>query len=275
MSITDSQNPTLGEASLQFLSQLSPEKCEASQAEINKFVRWYGAERSLGKLTAHEIANYAERLSLSDTDQDKKLKMVRAFLSHAKKQGWCRINLATHLKAKKTKSGPALSARPGMPETIHLTPRGHAELKAELATLKSKRPELIEETRRAAADKDFKENAPLAAAREKRGHLEGRIKELEETLKVAVVLNGDRAPDVKISIGDRVTLLDIAAGEELSYVIVSPTEVDPVQHKISFASPLGKALVGGNEGETVEISVPAGKLHYQIKRVERQGGIKA
>lgn len=275
MSITDSQNPTLGEASLQFLSQLSPEKCEANQAEINKFVRWYGAERSLGKLTAHEIANYAERLSLSDTDQDKKLKMVRAFLSHAKKQGWCRINLATHLKAKKTKSGPALSARPGMPETIHLTPRGHAELKAELATLKSKRPELIEETRRAAADKDFKENAPLAAAREKRGHLEGRIKELEETLKVAVVLNGDRAPDVKISIGDRVTLLDIAAGEELSYVIVSPTEVDPIQHKISFASPLGKALVGGNEGETVEISVPAGKLHYQIKRVERQGGIKA
>lgn len=275
MSITDSQNPTLGEASLQFLSQLSPEKCEANQAEINKFVRWYGAERSLGKLTAHEIANYAERLSLSDTDQDKKLKMVRAFLSHAKKQGWCRINLATHLKAKKTKSGPALSARPGMPETIHLTPRGHAELKAELATLKSKRPELIEETRRAAADKDFKENAPLAAAREKRGHLEGRIKELEETLKVAVVLNGDRAPDVKISIGDRVTLLDIAAGEELSYVIVSPTEVDPVRHKISFASPLGKALVGGNEGETVEISVPAGKLHYQIKRVERQGGIKA
>ncbi len=274
MSITDSQNPTLGEASLQFLSQLSPEKSESSQAEINRFVRWYGAERSLGRLTAHEIANYAERLSLSDTDQDKKLKMVRAFLSHAKKHGWCRINLATHLKAKKTKSGPALSARPGMPETIHLTPQGHAELEAELATLKSKRPELIEETRRAAADKDFKENAPLAAAREKRGHLEGRIKELEETLKVAAVLNGDRAPDVKVSIGDRVTLLDIAAGEELSYVIVSPTEVDPVQHKISFASPLGKALVGGSEGETVEITVPVGKLHYQIKRVERQGRIK-
>lgn len=274
MSITDSQNPTLGEVALQFLSQLSPEKSGSSQAEINKFVRWYGAERSLANLTAHEIANYAERLSLSDTDQDKKLKTVRAFLSHAKKQGWCRINLATHLKAKKVKSGPALSARPGMPETIHLTPQGYAELETELATLKSKRPELIEETRRAAADKDFKENAPLAAAREKRGHLEGRIRELEETLKVAVVLNGGRAPNVKISIGDRVTLLDIAAGEELSYVIVSPTEVDPLQSKISFASPLGKALVGGNEGETVEISVPAGKLHYQIKRVEHQGGLK-
>ncbi len=274
MSITDNQNPTLGEATFQFLSQLSPEKSEASQAELNRFVRWYGAERSLARLTAHEIANYAERLSLADTNQDKKLVVVRAFLSHAKKHGWCRINLAAHLKAKKTKSGPALSARPGMPETIHLTPQGYAELEAELATLKSKRPELIEETRRAAADKDFKENAPLAAAREKRGHLEGRIKELEETLKVAVVLIGDRAPDVKVSIGDRVTLLDTAAGEELSYVIVSPTEVDPLQNKISFASPLGKALIGGNEGETVEISVPAGKLHYRIKRVEHQGGVK-
>ena len=161
MSITDNQNPTLGETTFQFLSQLSPEKSEASQAELNRFVRWYGAERSLARLTAHEIANYAERLSLADTNQDKKLVVVRAFLSHAKKQGWCRINLATHLKAKKVKSGPA-SARPGMPEAIHLTPQGHAELEAELAVLKSKRPELIEETRRAAADKDFKENAALS-----------------------------------------------------------------------------------------------------------------
>ena len=274
MSITDNLNTTLGEATFQFLSQLSPDKSEASQAELNRFVRWYGAERSLVRLTAHEIANYAERLSLSDTDQDKKLAVVRAFLSHAKKQGWCRINLAAHLKAKKTKSGSALSAQPGMPETIHLTPQGYAELKAELATLKSKRPELIEETRRAAADKDFKENAPLAAAREKRGHLEGRIKELEETLKVAAILNGDRASDVKVNIGDRVTLFEPATGEDVSYVIVSPTEVDPLQHKISFASPIGKALVGGNEGDEVDISVPAGKLHYRIKRIEHHRGVK-
>ncbi len=78
MSITDSRNPTLREASLQFLSYLSPEKSEASQAEINKFVRWYGAERSLAKLTAHEIANYAERLSLADTSLCSETVMVRS-----------------------------------------------------------------------------------------------------------------------------------------------------------------------------------------------------
>lgn len=262
------------EAARHYLSGLSSEKSGASQAEINRFVRWYGGERAVDSLTAPEVANYGERLSLSDADQDKKLEMIRAFLSHAKKQGWCRKNLASHLKGKKTKSASAALARPGTPEAIHLTPQGYAELKAELAELKSKRPGLIEETRRAAADKDFRENAPLAAAREKRGHLEGRIRELEETLKVARVIDGKPASDVKINLGDGVLLVDAATGEELRYVIVSPTEVDPAQNKISFASPLGKALVGSTEGATVEISVPAGKLRYEIKQVEHKRGVK-
>ncbi len=274
MSATEDQNPSLQEAAREYLSGLPPEKSGTSQAEINRFVRWYGGERTLASLTAPEVANYGERLSLSDADQDKKLEMIRAFLSHAKKQGWCQKNLAGHLKAKKTRSASAGRARAGTPEAILLTPQGYAELKAELAELKSRRPALIEETRRAAADKDFRENAPLAAAREKRGHLEGRIKELEETLKVARVMDGKQASDVKINLGDGVLLVDAATGEELHYVIVSPTEVDPAQNKISFASPLGKALVGKTKGASLEISVPAGKLRYEIKRVEHERGVK-
>jgi len=269
MANTSSESPGLGEAAGLFLAKLSPEKREVSQPAVHKFVRWYGRDRPLAGLTAPEVANYAERLSLSDTDYNKKLELIRAFLSYAKKAGWSKLNLATHLKAKKAKADSGTSAKQGVLEVIPLTRQGYAELEAELFVLKSKRPQLIEEMRRAAADKDFRENAPLAAAREQRGHLEGKIRELEETLKAATIIDEKQKPNLKINIGDRFILYDLASGEELRYRLVNSREVDPIQGKISGASPLGKVLVNRGEGETVEVTVPAGKLRYQIKRVER------
>ena len=268
MTNSDSQNLNLGEAASRFLAKLSPAEREASQQEVYKFVRWYGWERPFAGLTAPEVANYAERLSLSDTDYSKKLELIRGFLTYAKKEGWSKTNLATHLKAKKGKSESPSSAKRGLPETISLTRQGYAELEAELAVLKNKRPQIIEEMRRAAADKDFRENAPLAAAREQRGHLEGRIRELEETLKAAVIIDGKQESTLKTGIGDSLTLSDLTSGEELRYIIVNPREVDPTQNKISSASPMGKALIGQGEGKIVEVAVPAGKLRYQIKRIE-------
>lgn len=262
------QNPSLGEAARLFLATLSPAEREISQPEVYKFVRWYGWERPLAGLTAPEIANYVERLSLSDTDYSKKLELIRVFLAYAKKVGWSKTNLAIHLKAKKARADSLPLVRQGLPGNVSLTQQGYAELEAELAALKSKRPQLIEEMRRAAADKDFRENAPLAAAREQRGHLEGRIRELEETLKAATIIGGEPKSDLKASIGGSLVLCDLASGEELHYIIVDPREVDPTQGKISSASPLGRALIGRGEGEIVEVAVPAGKLRYQVKRVE-------
>lgn len=267
MTDNEHQNPSLGEAASLFLAKLSAGEREVSQPEVYKFVRWYGRERTFASLTAREVANYAERLSLSDTDYARKLELVRAFLVHARKVGWSGANLAVHLKARKAKAGPPSAARQGLPETVPLTHQGYAELEAELSDLKSKRPKLIEEIQKAAADKDFRENAPLAAAREQLGYLEGRIKELEETLKSATVIDTGREARLKANIGDRLILLDLTSGEELHYTIVAPREVNPAQGKISSASPLGRALIGRGEGEAVEVSVPAGKLRYQIKRV--------
>ena len=138
-----------------------------------------------------------------------------------------------------------------------------------MATLKSKRSQAIDEIRRAAADKDFRENAPLEAAREQRGHLERRIRELEETVKSARVIDGEQRVTLKASIGDRVVLRDLASGEELRYMIVSPREVDPTRGKVSSASPIGKAIIGRGEGEVVEVMAPAGRLRYQIEQVTR------
>jgi len=264
-----SQNLCLGDIAGRFLASLSPEEREMSQQEVYKFVRWYGRESPFAKLTAPEVANYAERLSLSDTDYIKKLGLIRAFLVYAKKEGWSKTNLATHLKTKKGKTGLPSSAKQGLPETISLTQQGYAELEAELAALKGRRPQAIDEIRRAAADKDFRENAPLEAAREQHGQLIGRIKELEKTLKSATIVARQLKVTLKISIGDSIVLHDLASGEELRYMLVSPRETDPTKGKISSVSPVGKAVIGRGQGEIIEVAVPAGKLRYQIKQIER------
>ena len=269
MANSDNQSPSLGEAAAQFLAKLSSTEREASQPEVYKFVRWYGWDRPFVRLAAPEVASYAEQLSLSDTDYTKKLELIRSFLAYAKKEGWSRTNLATHLKTKKTKFGPHVVTRRSLPRSASLTRQKYDELDAELADLKNKSRELIGEIQRAAADKDFRENAPLDAAREERGHVEGRIKELEQTLKAATIIDGKREPALKTGIGDSIFLRDLASGEELHYMIVDPREVDPTKGKISIASPLGKALIGRSDGDIVEITAPAGKLRYQIGRIER------
>ncbi|MFC2044258.1 GreA/GreB family elongation factor [Chloroflexota bacterium] len=264
----NSMNLGLREAANRFLTSLPPAKREASQVEAYRFARWYGWGRFISELTAPEMANYAEHLSLSSSDCARRLELVRAFLVYAKKEGWTKTNLAVHLKAKKGNVKlPALSRRSS--QEVLLTQEGYAELEAELAALQSKRPGIIDEMRRAAADKDFRENAPLEAAREQSGYLEGRIMELKEILSFAIVTEGKEMPAAGANIGDSVVLHDITSGEELRYKLVGSKEVDPLRCKISVTSPIGKAIISRSEGEIVEVQAPAGKLRYRIKTIER------
>ena len=264
-----SQNPTLGEAAGSFLASLPAKEGEKSQQAVYGFVRWYGWERPVAGLTTQEVANYAEQLSLSQANYLKNVEQIRAFLVYAKKQGWSKTNLAAYLKTKKAKAKLPTPARRDLPPTTPLTRQGYAELETELADLKSRRSQAIEEMRKAAADKDFRENAPLEAAREERGHLEGRIRELEEALRRATIIDETQKAGLKASMGDSIILSDAVSGEELRYIIVSPREVDPNQGKISINSPIGRALLGRAQGEIVEITTPSGKLRYQIKQIER------
>ena len=266
---SNKQSLSLNEAASRFLASLAPEERGMSQQEVYRFVRWFGWERPLAGLTPPEVANYAERLSLSDTSYMKKFELIRAFLTYASKEGWCKSNLATHFKTRLGKTRLPVSTKQGLPGTTPLTRQGYAELEVELVTLKSKRSQSIDEIRRAAADKDFRENAPLDAAREERGHLEGRIKELEETLRSAIIIDEEQKVTRRASIGDSVLLCDVASGEELHYTIVSPREADPIKGKISSASPIGKAIVGRTEDDVIEVAAPAGKLLYRIKKIER------
>jgi transcription elongation factor GreA len=267
--MTSRQNPTLGEAATSFLATLPPKEGVAAQQPIYGFVRWYGWERPFAELTPREVADYAAQLSSLHTSYLSHIETVRAFLSYARKQGWNKASLAAQLKPKKTKSNLPTPSSRNMPAPTSLTQEGYDKLKAGLAQLKSRREKVIEDMRRAAADKDFRENAPLDAAKEERGHLEGRIMELEETLKSATIIKEKQESALKVSVGNSIVLRDEASGEELRYTIVSPREVDPVKGKISSHSPIGKAVIGRTQGDTVEITAPAGKLRYRLAQIER------
>jgi transcription elongation factor GreA len=267
--MTTSRNPTLGEAATSFLATLPPKEGEAGQQAIYGFVRWYGWERPFAELSPREVADYAAQLSSLHTSYLSNIETVRAFLRYARKQGWNKASLAAQLKPKKAKSTLPTPSRRNMPAPTSLTQEGYDKLKAELVELKVRRTKVIEDMRRAAADKDFRENAPLDAAKEERGHLEGRIMELEEALKSATIIAEKKEFAPTVSVGNSIVLRDEASGEELRYTIVSPREVDPVQGKISSHSPIGKAVIGRTQGDTVEITAPAGKLRYRLMQIER------
>lgn len=264
----DSSNDTmkLGEAASRFLAGLQPEEARSGQQVLYQLVRWFGRERYLDDIKPPEIAKYSDSIPATDTDNARKLSLVKDFLALARKKGWTRNNLSVHLKARKGKPKLEADNRRSKIEVISLTRQGYDEIKQELVELKKKKPGIVEDIRRAAADKDFRENAPLDAAREQLGHIEGRIRELEETLKRASVIDGRAEKAHRIGIGDCVLLVGLDSGEEDKYTIVSPREVDPAQGRISSSSPLGKAIVGKSCGEVIEITVPAGTLRYRIEK---------
>jgi len=258
---------SLSQAAVLFLSALAPEVRQGSQSEVYRFARWYGADRLVGELRGHDVALYAESLGAATADVVRRAETLRSFLAFAKKEGLTATNLATHLRLRKSplnvEGGAATVAAPSQ-----LTAEGQASLSAELESLKAQRPGIAEELGRAMLDKDFRENAPLDAARERQAHVEGRIHQLQAILKHAQVVGAQTAPGAKTHLGSTVILRDLASGSAVRYTLVSPSEVNPAEGKISVASPVGKALLKRTVGEEVEISVPAGRRHFRVEEIQ-------
>ncbi len=261
------QSPELSQAVRQFLSGLEPEKTKTANLYLSHFIRWFGPKLLVSRLSPAEITKYCQQQSVSDTEASHKLECLRSFLRFANTQAWTSKNLASCVKVRKGKTALMGQSRPST--TISLTSEGHAALTSELEVLKKKRPKVVEAVSLAAADKDFKENSPLDAAKEELGYVDGRIRELEETLKVATINCANGNNSHTICLGDNVILKDNASGEVVNYVIVSTREANPLKDKISDSSPIGKALIGKKTGDVVNITTPAGSLCYVVEKIER------
>ncbi len=154
-----------------------------------------------------------------------------------------------------------------------LTSKGAVRLREELEQLKSvKRPQVIAAIAEARAHGDLKENAEYHAAREQQGFIEGRIKQLEGDLSHAQVIDVSRLDaGSRIVFGATVVLADVDTDEEKRYQIVGDLEADIKQSMIAISSPLARALIGKNEGDSVVIDAPAGQREYEIISVEYLG----
>lgn len=149
-----------------------------------------------------------------------------------------------------------------MIKTVQLTKDGEIKLKQELDELINiKRPHAIETLQKARAMGDLSENTAYSAAREGLALVEGRILEIEEILKSAVVVENNNG-NSRISLGSAVIVE--SNGEKEQYQIVGEFEADPMNKKLSSTSPLGKGFIGKKVGDKVEIQIPAGKVVYNI-----------
>jgi transcription elongation factor GreA len=147
-----------------------------------------------------------------------------------------------------------------------ITLRGAEALRNELRSLKSEaRPNVIKAIAEARAHGDLSENAEYHAAREQQGFIEGRIQELEGKLGNAEIIDVTQlAQTGKVVFGTTVDLEDEDSGAKVSYQIVGEDEADIKLGRISFASPIARALVGKSQGDAVEVATPGGTRNYEV-----------
>jgi transcription elongation factor GreA len=155
-----------------------------------------------------------------------------------------------------------------MGNNIYLTAEGAAKLKAELKELTGPKREAIAKRLRAAIQMgDLSENADYHKAKEDQGFLEGRIQELEYTLRNAIVIEADAVAKDVAAIGTRVTVREGDFPAD-TYHLVGAKEADPRSGKISNESPIGRALLDHRVGEVVEAETPGGKIRLKILKIE-------
>ncbi|MEM8848761.1 MAG: transcription elongation factor GreA [Pseudomonadota bacterium] len=152
-------------------------------------------------------------------------------------------------------------------DKIPMTPRGMSALQAELKHLKSEeRPAIIRAIAEAREHGDLSENAEYHSAREKQSFIEGRIKELEGLISLAEVIDPAKLSGA-IKFGATVTIVDEDTEEEKTYQIVGEQEADIENGLLNIKSPLARALIGKEEGDSVEVRTPGGTRDYEVTAI--------
>jgi transcription elongation factor GreA len=152
-------------------------------------------------------------------------------------------------------------------DKVPMLAEGHRKLETEVRQLKMfERPAVIEAIEIARAHGDLSENAEYHAAKERQGQIEAMISDMEDQLSRAMVIDPTTLSGDKVVFGATVTLLD-EDDKQVKYQLVGQVEANATQGRISYASPLGKALIGRTVGEEVEVTTPSGEKYYEIQKL--------
>ena len=152
-----------------------------------------------------------------------------------------------------------------MSNYTYLTQHGYDKLKADLEELKTNgRMEAARSIAEARSQGDLSENAEYDAAKEAQGLLELKISEMETVMSNARVIDESQLDNSKVAILSNVTIKNLKTGKEITYKLVSETEADAKQHKISVSSPIGAGLLGKKPGDRTQVQTPGGMLEFEI-----------
>jgi len=152
-------------------------------------------------------------------------------------------------------------------DKVPMLAEGHRQLSEEVKRLKAERPDIIDSIEEARAHGDLSENAEYHAAKERQGQVEAMLADAEDKLARALVIDPTELSGDKVVFGATVTLLD-EDQKKVKYQLVGQTEADARVGRISYNSPLGRALIGRIKGEDVEVSTPSGDRYYEIAKIE-------
>jgi transcription elongation factor GreA len=153
-------------------------------------------------------------------------------------------------------------------ETVPMTPSGMQKLKEELQRLKEERPKISREIGVARDHGDISENAEYHAAKERQGMVEARIKDIEDKLGRAEVIDPAALSGDRVKFGATVTLLNIDSEDEVTYQITGTEEASVDEGTISVSSPLARALINREVGDEVAVALPGGRRRYEILNIE-------
>jgi transcription elongation factor GreA len=154
-----------------------------------------------------------------------------------------------------------------------MTPRGYALLEEELRRLRAEeRPRIVREIETARAHGDISENAEYHAAKERQGQIEARLRQLEDRLARAQVIDPREQSGERVVFGATVVLIDNESAERTTYTIVGEDEADVGQGMISVTSPVARAIMGREEGSSVQVRVPKGMRELEILEVRFELG---
>ncbi len=243
-----------------------PEKLREGLPLIRAFLEEFGMDRGMDTLTGEEVTAYArEHAPESPSD----LEPLRAFLAYCSRLAFTDTNLVPFLQlgpaSGGARGGQGAAAELGG-EAFYVTLDGLKRLEAQLQEEKAKRPLIAEKLREAMADKDFRENAPLDAARDEQAHVEMRIRDLEYKVRNAVIIDEETKAG-RANVGSVVKVVNLTTQKEQEFTLVSPTEVDPKSGKISIQSPVGVAVMNHVEGDEVTVNAPSGPIQFRIAEI--------
>jgi transcription elongation factor GreA len=152
-------------------------------------------------------------------------------------------------------------------ERVPMLAEGYEKLTADLKVLREERPRIVDAIEEARAHGDLSENAEYHAAKERQGQVEAQIADIEDRVSRAQIIDPASLSGNKIVFGATVTVLDDAEKPQ-RYQIVGQTEADAKKGRISYDSPLGRALIGRIVGDEVEVTVPSGDRFYLVEKIE-------